>query len=267
MLTVLAFAGNKKGHLMWTCICSCENKTIKDIRGSGLINGTQSCGCLRKELARKACTKHGLSDSPTYTSWCNMIQRCYNKNIREFPNYGGRGIKVCQRFLIFKEFYNDLGAKPNGRTIDKINNDGNYSCGKCEECKRNGWLFNCQWGTRFEQDRNRTNSRYLTYKGKTQILKDWSRELGINEHSISKRLKNGLSVEDALTIPIKKINTSKIIIGSESKSLKQWAEMRNLSYKAVWARVNSLKWDIEEALEFKPRVKNNGIRHEANDNF
>lgn len=98
-------------------------------------------------------------DRPEYRAWMNMMTRCYVKNTEYYKYYGGRGIQVCQRWRTsFKNFFQDVGPKPNfpiQLLLDRIDNDGNYSCGKCEECLQNSWPFNVKWSTYVESANNR----------------------------------------------------------------------------------------------------------------
>lgn len=144
-LTVLSLAGQAKdGRFRWLCRCDCGTYTI--VRGPKLRSGrTQSCGCLK--LDRKGTKnpnfKHGLSFSPEWHSWDSMIQRCENLKHTSYKNYGARGIKVCDRWHSFENFVSDMGRRPSGHTLDRINNDGNYEPG------------NVKWSTPKEQAGNR----------------------------------------------------------------------------------------------------------------
>mgnify|MGYP001577400148 CR=1 FL=1 len=132
-------------------------------------------------------TKHGYFGTPTYTSWAQMNARCANKKSIGWHLYGGRGIKVCERWLDFSNFLADMGEKPEGKTIDRINNDGKYEPN------------NCRWATRKEQALNRRSTRWLEHNGKRLSLRDWARETGVDESAIYWRLKNGWSVEKSLS--------------------------------------------------------------------
>ena len=120
----------------WNCICDCGNKLITS--GNRLRYGkTKSCGCIVK-------TQNGLSRSPSYRSWDAMIQRCYDKSVPHYERYGGRGISVCDRWKnSFLDFLKDMGDRPEGKTLDRIDNNGNYE------------PLNCKWSTIKEQSSNK----------------------------------------------------------------------------------------------------------------
>lgn len=145
-LTVLEQAGcTRGGDARWRCQCACGN--IKAIRGADLGKRTLSCGCLQKESVRKKNFKHGNANrgklSPEYRSWVGMKQRTSDPNQRNYKHYGGRGISVCEGWInSFEQFLTDMGSRPNGTSIDRIDNDGNYE------------PDNCRWATGSEQRRN-----------------------------------------------------------------------------------------------------------------
>ncbi len=193
-LTVLREKGkNKHGQTLWECKCFCE--AIVDVVGSALRSGhTKSCGCQSRRLTTEANIKHGMSsrkgNTPTYNTWKRMVQRCTNPNSKEYPNYGGRGITICERWLKFEKFLADMGERPENASIDRIDNSQGY------------YPDNCRWSTRSEQQRNRRNNRLITFNGKTQCLEDWAAEIGIRSDVLIKRLKLGWSIEETLTKPL-----------------------------------------------------------------
>lgn len=134
---------------------------------------------------------HGDTYSKEHRCWATIKRRCYNLRCSKYKYYGGRGITVCDRWLrSYENFLEDMGRAPSpDHSIDRINNDGNYE------------PLNCQWATMQEQNNNRRCSRYLTHDNQTRTLSEWSRFTGINSKTLHKRLKNGWSVEKAITTP------------------------------------------------------------------
>lgn len=188
-LQVLWPTGRKgvQKKICWLCQCDCG--TIKNIQGRYLLRGTISCGCLQKEIH----TKHGMTDSSEYRSWCHIKGRCYNPKDKKYYRYGGRGIKMCERWKnSFETFYEDMGPKPGkGCSINRINNNGNYEPG------------NCEWATAKEQANNRRTNRQITFNNKTQTLAQWAKEVNMSHSVIFHRLKLGWPIERALTTPVK----------------------------------------------------------------
>ena len=172
----------------WWCRCDCG--VINFVHGTNLRNGhSRSCGCLVSDTNRR----HGKFGTKIYECWANMKRRCYEISNVRYEIYGGRGITVCERWLEFKGFYEDMGPSyKEGLQIDRIDNDGNY----CPE--------NCRWVTRLEQAKNRRNT--IIYKGKT--LREWSKETGIKQRTLSYRV-CGLkwSLEKAVSTPVKRRKT------------------------------------------------------------
>lgn len=122
--------------------------------------------------------RHGQAHSPTYCSWGNMVQRCTNEKMSGYARYGGRGITVCERWKnSFEAFFADMGPRPEGMTLDRINNSLGYEPG------------NCRWATRAEQMKNTRTTHLITFAGKTEPLSVWAKELGLKNASLRKRLK------------------------------------------------------------------------------
>lgn len=174
-------------------ICKCECGSIKSVSGHILNNGNStSCGCYNKEVLRSHATHgHSRNDrkSPEYVSWTCMKTRCYRSNYHQYKDYGGRGIKVCDRWLGDKGFYNfleDMGNRPSMKhSLDRFpNNDGDYEPG------------NCRWATKRQQFEGRRNAILLEYNGQKMMLAEWGRELRVNIASIKHHLKKGKSFKE-----------------------------------------------------------------------
>jgi hypothetical protein len=129
--------------------------------------------------------------SPTYISWVSMVTRCHNKNHNSYPEYGGRGFSVCERWRgSFAAFLNDMGERPKNTTLDRHpNRSGNYEPG------------NCRWATHQEQQRNRDDVRTFTAEGKTLYLSDWSKLKGLTVNTLHARLRRGWELNRALNTP------------------------------------------------------------------
>lgn len=195
-LTILGYAGDRK----WYCKCECGN--ITKVFSGILKNGTtNSCGCFMRERASEANIEHGHTvnkrRTPTHRTWTKMLERCQNPNSIRYYDYGGRGITVCDRWQKFENFLADMGERPKGASIERVENDKGYYKG------------NCRWATRKEQCNNRRSNVFLTFNGKTQTIAQWSDETGIRQNTISVRINDyGWPIEKALSTPARKIKKS-----------------------------------------------------------
>lgn len=146
-LTVISRAGTQNKIATWNCVCSCNNKTVA--RSNSLKSGhTTSCGCYRDERQKEAgkfITVHGMKHTNLYTTWESMKKRTSNPNCKDYSNYGGRGIKVCDRWLKFENFYADMGDKPHEW----------YSLDRYPDVNGNYEPSNCRWATSEQQNNNR----------------------------------------------------------------------------------------------------------------
>jgi hypothetical protein len=133
--------------------------------------------------------QHGMSKTGIHKIWKSMRSRCDKPNDVAYNNYGGRGIRVCERWQKFINFFNDMGHKPVGKSIDRIDNNGDYS------------PENCHWVTQKEQCRNMRKNKMLKFNGETKCLSEWAEVTGFNKSTIAYRLNHGWSVEKALTQP------------------------------------------------------------------
>lgn len=175
--------------IRWNCRCSCGNAVV--VCGSELRRGdTISCGCYATESKKRRATTHGLSRTSLHSIWKGMNARCYNKNHKNYIDYGGRGITICDEWRDdFRKFY-DWSIRhgySEGLTIDRKNVDGSY----CPD--------NCCWVTRAAQANNRRNNIKITYNGETHSLKQWAMRLNIKYSTLYYRIKNNWNIEKAFT--------------------------------------------------------------------
>jgi len=200
-LTVVERVDNANdGHARWLCECVCGKRVI--IPGYCLTNhNTKSCGCLHREITRQINYSHGHSGddkSKTYATWRSMNRRCNNKNQKCYKNYGGRGIKVCEKWKKFEGFLQDMGEKPNGMTLDRVDNNGDY----CKE--------NCRWITNKEQQRNTRRSILVTINNIAKPLPEWCEIYQKPYKTVWARVyKYNWTPEEALGITIRKKKTWK----------------------------------------------------------
>lgn len=185
-----------ESRFRWKCVCQCGNITILSTKQLRTFK-RKSCGeCPKKlktpkpnKLPRVAVVrppklkKLNRLHKEEYTCWLNMKVRCYNPKFIGFADYGGRGIKVCERWLIsFENFFDDMGKRPSSEhSLDRYPDfNGNYE------------PLNCRWATRREQCKNRRNNNWIDYNGTTMIASEWARLLNITPSTILQNLKNGV---------------------------------------------------------------------------
>ena len=177
-LTVVSYSGKRGTAHCWYCSCECGESCV--VRGGNLTSGgATSCGCYQRELASKRFSTHKMSKSVEYSTWSSMIGRCTNPRSKSYPYYGGRGISVCVRWTGpggFENFLADMGTRPEGHTLDRIDNNGHY----CPE--------NCRWATEPEQVRNRSNAVFVTHNDNTMTIAEWSRVIGIPYATLHNRI-------------------------------------------------------------------------------
>jgi hypothetical protein len=144
--------------------------------------------------------KHGKSNTPEYKVWVAMLHRCENKDVPMYKHYGGRGIKVCDRWHDFLSFYEDMGERPKGLTLDRIDNDGDYT------------PENCRWATQQQQCTNKRNNRRIKYKGETKTMSQWADHLGVSRSAFQSRVYAGWPVEKIFKTPFEKFTTIRALI-------------------------------------------------------
>ncbi len=185
---VLSRKESIKGCSAWKCQCDCG--TIKTVRGPALRSGDiVSCGCYHRDNHTKHGRRKNREDNKsdrTYTSYISMKARVLNPNAHAYENYGGRGIKICESWLEggFEQFLADMGERPDGKSLDRIDHNGDY----CPE--------NCRWSTPKEQAENRRSSVLVTFNGETKCISAWARELSIERYAIHSLIKKGKTLDE-----------------------------------------------------------------------
>jgi hypothetical protein len=241
---------NANGKKMGLFRCFCETKTefitgLWDVR----TNHTKSCGCLKLKTSSENGKKnktYGLTKTPEYHTWIDMIQRCENKNAPGYPTYGGRGITVCKEWRNdFLKFLTDMGKKPGKRfTIDRIDNNLGY------------YKENCRWATTKTQNNNRRSNKKLTIEGEEKTMQQWAEEREMNKWVLQQRKSRGWSDEDTLNKPIRRHN---LTYEGKTQTLAAWAREKGVDKRKLSWRLNN-GWTPEEAFGDKrpyPKETNN----------
>lgn len=176
---VLRFSHMTRESSWWVCRCDCG--TERPVSRSVLMEGSWHCGC----------EYHGMCGTPTYGSWESMIQHCYNPNASYYKDYGGRGIKVCDRWRYsFRNFYDDMKDRPDNCTLSRKDNDGDYT------------PENCEWATIDVQNRNKRTTRFLTIDGVEKAAITWAEDVGMNPVTLYGRLARWKDARRAVFTPV-----------------------------------------------------------------
>lgn len=182
----------------------------------------------------------GRTYLPEYRVWMNMIQRCTNPKNPSYPDYGGRGIKICERWrMSFEDFYSDMGPRTTpDHSIERDDVDGHYEPG------------NCRWATWPEQFRNKRNSLLVVVDGEKRTITEAARDKGINAVTARDRLITGRSIEEIFSPDpvIRRRNSEQYVLDGQSRSLKAWGEDVGLSYAVMYNRVVVKGMDLKSAL-------------------
>lgn len=204
-LTAIRPVGRKFGkNFHWLCRCDCGREV--EVNSSHLTAAksrekTVSCGCWSREKAAETSRitghlrrTHGASGTPEYSSYKSMLRRCYNQNYRCYELYGGRGITVCDRWRkSFGNFLDDMGPRPEGTSLDRIDNQRGYEPG------------NCRWASQRQQLNNTRVNVVIEHDGRRMTLAEWARETGIHPRTLGSRLfRNKWDIQAALTRPARK---------------------------------------------------------------
>jgi hypothetical protein len=187
-LTVERIVGKYYGKTLWRCRCDC-GKSV-DVPSNRLnTKRFRSCGCAVKEIL----TTHGGTRTPLYRVWAAAKDRCFCQSNKQYRDYGGRGIGMCDEWRNdFAAFRRDMGPRPVGTSIERVNNDGDYE------------PSNCVWASREVQCRNKRNNIWLEIDGVSAIASDWSRLAGVSKATLLDRLKGGWDAKRAVFTPVRK---------------------------------------------------------------
>lgn len=243
-LTVLR-PENATGASRFVCICSCG--TTKTILGSYLTSGdVLSCGCLRKETTRRigsATRKHKVGLEREREAWASIKQRCLNPKCHGYRNYGGRGITVCDEWKdSFQAFYRDMGPRPTGTSIERIDNSAGY------------FKENCCWAGKKRQARNRRTNLSIEWQGKQRTLAELCELQGLNYQTVYARItRHGMPIEQALDQTIgcyfrdNNPRNRYLEYNGESKQMKEWAKQFGMKVGTLSYRIKK-GWTVERAL-------------------
>ncbi len=177
-------SASKGGRVYWICKCECGQFTT--VTGHELSCGdTSSCGCIKKEKTASINRTHGMAGNPTYRSWQAMKERCFNLENANYPSYGEKGISVCYRWNFFEFFLEDMGERPQGTTLDRINPFDDYK------------PSNCRWATTEVQSGNRRTN--ILFRGELLTKAEIARRTGVRRTSLNKLIYKGMSAEDAVS--------------------------------------------------------------------
>jgi len=223
-LTVIKRFGSKNEKALWECRCSCKDAIVCYTTSSQLTTGkVRSCGCLRRETTSKLAKSmmvHGLSNTRIHNIWQGMLDRCNNPNSPSYFRYGNKGIKVCERWLDFNNFFEDMKIPEDGMQLDRIDNLGNYE------------PSNCRWATRVQQARNKSSNLLFTIDGVTHCLVEWCEIYKINYDLVKIRTRRyNWEILRALTTPKRIQDGSHSNISkdakSESREYSTWKAMKS----------------------------------------
>ena len=190
--------------------------------------------------------QHGYRNTSTYSTWMNMRRRCRDPRRKDYHNYGGRGISVCKEWNgSFKAFLQDMGERPEGKSIERIDNNRDY-------CKSN-----CVWADNTTQLNNTRFNRIIEFNGKSKSLSEWAKQFKIDPTVIPSRLSRGWSIDNAITLPagsrLTASNRKLTTYNGETHSIKKWCKLLDLDYQFVHGRLRR-GWSFEDAVEI-PKLK------------
>lgn len=237
-VTVLVRNGHVSGKPAWECVCKCGNHFVTT--GTNIRCGKKiHCDACATALFASSGRTHGDSNSREYITYKAMKSRCYNKSNKRYERYGGRGIKVCDRWMSsYEAFLDDMGRKPSrSHTLERIDVDGDYS------------PENCVWATIVEQANNRSNNTMIEINGVSRTMAQWSRISGVNRTVLLRRMKRGVVGERL----IKKTEKNAITVNGISDSYAGWYRRTGIKASAISARIRDYGWSPEDAVTRKTR--------------
>lgn len=232
--TVIKCIDRVNYEFRWLCKCDCGGEKI--VKTAKLLRGrSKSCGCLRKENTRQLHTKHGCSKTREFKIWLGIKARCNNPNVASFERYGGRGIKLCDRWNEFSNFLSDMGICPPQHSIERVDNDKGYS------------PDNCVWADRTAQNNNTRRNKFITHDGETLTVSQWARKLGMPTLDFRHRVSTGWSVAEIIETPVRGPRKP-VTIGAHTHSITEWAQIFGISYGAMQHRLDR-KWSEERLMK------------------
>lgn len=224
-LRVLRRVDNVGKQPAWLCVCECG--TEKRFLGMRLRSADAiDCGCGASQRRSEVQRSHGMTNTPEFRTWTGARARCTNPNNPNYFRYGGRGITFCKEWLVFENFYRDMGPRPAGTSLDRIDNDRGYS------------PDNCRWATGEQQCNNRRSSIFVTFDGETRTLVQWARHFKVPYPIVKDRRSNGVEGA-ALFAPLvrRKYGETYTHLG-KSLTITGWARELNAPYITVWQRIH-----------------------------
>lgn len=231
-LVVIGLDGSRFGKNHWFCKCVC-GKTIA-VAVNNLTRGQSSCGCVHNEWVGNMARTHGMSRSAEYRIWNGIKNRCLNKKLLEYKHYGGRGITVCQEWANdFNVFYKDMGDRPKGKSIERIDNNKGYN------------KSNCKWATTKEQSINKRCSLRVEYMGKQMALTEISDITGIKYVTLARKLKVGEDLSNIISVKERRV------LGISVDKIKTLIEKGKTAAQIaviLKAPVGSIKYRIERYI-------------------
>ncbi len=236
--TVVSFSHTNRRGIWWLCQCDCGSESVIV---AAELNRSKSKHCV--DCSPGPIT-HGMRYTPEYRVWLSMRQRCNNSNDKNYSDYGGRGIHVCQRWESFESFIVDMGKRPDKKySLNRADNDGPYS------------PENCEWSTMKVQANNTRRNTLITFNNKTRTISEWADKTGISYVAILHRISEKWSIDRMLTERTRKMQFHMITFNEKSQTIKEWSRDLGINYTTLYARIVYRGWSIDRAFTEKPLHK------------